>query len=80
MPVYGKIPAQALRPASNSSSGRAARRSLRARRAWKRYYHYWRLEKHGEPLPWHGRKAWLRVIETALLFAAVIAYGLSHAF
>ena len=50
----------------------------RAREAWKRYYHYRRLEQHGAPLPWHGRKAWRRVILTGLVLAAIIIWGLYH--
>ena len=50
----------------------------RAREAWKRYYHYQRLEEHGAPLPWHGRKAWRRVILTGLVLGALIAWGLYH--
>lgn len=48
----------------------------RAREAWKRYYHYQRLEQHGSPLPWHGLRGWTRMIVTGLILAAIIAYGL----
>jgi hypothetical protein len=47
-----------------------------ARAAWKNFDHYRRLEEHGEPLPWHGRKAWRRVILTGLLLVAIATAGL----
>lgn len=50
----------------------------RAREAWKRYYHYKRLEAHGNPNPWQGRKRHARMVVTALIWGAIIAYGLYH--
>ena len=49
-----------------------------AHAAWKKYYHYLRLEKHGDALPWHGRKAWIRVVLTGLALLAIVAYGFYH--
>jgi hypothetical protein len=48
----------------------------RAREAWKSYYHYKRLEEHGNSLPYHGRKRRHRAILTGILLLAFIAYGL----
>jgi hypothetical protein len=50
----------------------------RARDAWKSYYHYKRLEEHGNSLPYHGRKRKRRAIAVGILMAALIAYGLYH--
>ena len=50
----------------------------RARAAWKRYDHYRRLERHGAPLPWHGRAAWRRVILTGLVLGFIVVLGLYH--
>jgi hypothetical protein len=50
----------------------------RARAAWKRYYHYWRLERHGDGPPWHGKSGWRRAVLTGLVMAVVIAFGLFH--
>jgi hypothetical protein len=50
----------------------------RARQAWKDYYHYKRLDEHGNHIPWHGRKGWTRAILTALVLAAIIAWGFYH--
>jgi hypothetical protein len=52
--------------------------SSRARDAWKSYYHYKRLEEHGNSLPYHGRKRKRRAIVVGILLAALIAYGLYH--
>jgi hypothetical protein len=71
----------AVQPApqqSNSVRLKVRHHTSRAREAWKKYYHYKRLEAHGNPSLWHGRKRRRRMFVTALIWAAVIAYGLYH--
>jgi len=50
----------------------------RARRRWRRYYHYQRLEQHGQPLSWHGGKGWIRALGAGLLVLGLAAYGFHH--
>jgi hypothetical protein len=71
----------AARPAGRGfgSVGRKARHhASRAREAWQNYYRYKRLEAHGNPGPWHGRKRIRRMAITAMIWGAIIAYGLYH--
>jgi hypothetical protein len=58
--------------------GRVRHHASRAREAWKNYYHYKRLEAHGNPGQWHGRARIRRMALTALVWIAIIAYGLYH--
>ena len=49
-----------------------------AHEAWRRYYHYLRLERHGQPQPWHGGKGWTRVFAAGLVVLGIVAYGFHH--
>jgi hypothetical protein len=50
----------------------------RAHRAWRRFYHYQRLEQHGQSRSWHGGKGWARAIGVGLVLLGIAAYGFHH--
>ena len=70
--------AQPVRQGFGSIQRHVRHHTSRAREAWKTYYHYKRLEAHGNPSLWHGRKRIRRMVATGLIWAAIIAYGLYH--
>ena len=78
IPIDTRIAAQPDRHKFGAVRRHVRHHTSRAREAWKRYYHYKRLEAHGNPNPWQGRKRHTRMILTALIWAAIIAYGLYH--
>ena len=49
-----------------------------AHEAWRRYYHYLRLERHGQPLTWHGGKGWARAFGVGAVLLGIVAYGFHH--
>ena len=51
-----------------------------AHQAWRRYDHYRRLEGHGQPRSWHGRRGWIRAIAACLALLGLVAYGFRHRF
>lgn len=52
----------------------------RAHRAWRRFYHYQRLERHGQERSWHGAKGWARALGVGLVLLGIAAYGFHHRF